>query len=368
MTSQNSSTVGSSHDRKSQLKAFDDTKAGVKGLVDAGICKIPDIFIHNQSQIMKEISTSSNQKCSIPVINLEEVGTERGEIVAKIGDACRKWGFFQVVNHGIAVSLLEEMINGIRKFHEEDNEVKKNLYSRDRTKRKVYYNSNFDLYSESACNWRDTLNCFMAPTVPRPEELPSVCRDVMLSYSKEISRLAKEIFELVSEALGLKPEYLKEIGCHNGLFMLGHYYPACPEPELTLGASSHSDSSFLTLLLQDQIGGLQVLYKNQWVDVTPILGALVINVGDLLQLVSNDKLTSCQHRVISKNEGPRISVTCFFRPNSPLEDTSRIYGPIKELVSEENPPIYRETNVKDYLVHYYEKGHDGISALQYLKI
>lgn len=91
------------------------------------------------------------------------------------------------------------------------------------------------------------------------------------------------LFQLLAESLGLKPNHLIDMGCAEGLYVLGHCYPACPEPELTMGCTRHRDSSFLTLLLQDQIGGLQFLHKNRWVDVTSVPGALVVNVGDLLQ-------------------------------------------------------------------------------------
>ena len=104
-----------------------------------------------------------------------------------------------------------------------------------------------------------------------------------MDYTDKVMKLGHSLFELLSEALGLKPNHLKEMGCTEGLYIQGQYYPPCPEPELTLGISDHSDTGFLNVVLQDQLGGLQVLHENQWVDVAPIHGALVINVGDLLQ-------------------------------------------------------------------------------------
>jgi isopenicillin N synthase-like dioxygenase len=152
------------------------------------------------------------------------------------------------------------------------------------------------------------------------------------------------------------------------------------------------------VLLQDYIGGLQILHQDKWVDVPPIPGAFVVNFGEALQasslslfwlcifpvffisnyyltdmwraceiqLISNDRFKSAEHRVLANSIGPRISVACFFRPG--LSANEKLYGPIKELLSEDNPPRYRETTFDYYVAYYNGKGLDGFSALQHFKL
>ncbi|GMJ01956.1 hypothetical protein like AT1G06620 [Hibiscus trionum] len=286
------------YDRASEVKAFDDTKAGVKGLVDAEISEVPRMF-HRPPDTYGETYVPSGSQFSIPVIDLKGVQEDlstRTSIVEEVRNASKEWGFFQIINHGIPVSVLEEMNVRIRRFFEQD------------------------LTGETL---------FFA-TWLRPEELPEPFRDVMFEYTDRVMSLGHLLFELTSEALGLSPDHLLKIDCAKGL------------------------------------GGLQVLHENQWIDVPPLPGALVVNIGDFLQLISNDSLVSVEHRVLANSVGPRVSVASFFVTG--FHPNPRLYGPIKELLSDDNPPKYKEITVIEYTTHLLRKGLDGKSALLHFKI
>ncbi|XP_056697175.1 1-aminocyclopropane-1-carboxylate oxidase homolog 1-like [Spinacia oleracea] len=361
-------------DREAEIKAFDETKLGVKGIVDAGVTTIPSIFINPYAKLKQPPSPKTNTidgdgRFNFPIIDLRDSKkdlTHWKKIVEEIREASETWGFFQVMNHGIPDVILEETLKGVREFFELDNEVKKGYYSRDFVNDKFVYHSNSDLYSSVAVNWRDSFVCYMSPNPPSPEDLPLPCREILIEYSKQIMKVGNILFEILSEALGLEKSHLHEMGCLDGLSLLGHYYPACPQPELAIGIPKHADGSFITILLQDKIGGLQVLHQNYWVDVPCTHGALVVNIGNAIQLATNDKFKSVEHRVLSKYVGPRISIGSFF--STFYQETSKKFGPIKELLSDKNPPKYREITMKEYYVYANKKGFDGTSNLQHFKI
>ncbi|XP_021725878.1 1-aminocyclopropane-1-carboxylate oxidase homolog 1-like [Chenopodium quinoa] len=354
------------YDRAREVKAFDDTKTGVKGLVDSGLKTLPNIFIRPTHELLEDLKTPC-VKLQVPVINLEEIHNKDryAEIVKEVLNASENWGFFQVINHGIPSELLYKMVQGVRMFHEQDAEVKKKMYTRDRTKQ-VLYQSNFDLYTSKTANWRDTLTVDTSKSSGHldPKELPEICRDVLLEYYNQVLKLSDILLELLSMSLGLEPNHLKKMECNKGWTAVNLYYPACPAPELTQGISKHSDSSFLTILLQDQIGGLQILHNNQWVDVQPIPGALVVNIGDLLQMISNDKFKSVYHRVSANHIGPRISVAFFLHgPRS----SPKLYGPIQELLSDENSAVYRQFTLSEFLIYFFSRPLDE-PGLEYFKL
>ncbi|KAG5554421.1 hypothetical protein RHGRI_012075 [Rhododendron griersonianum] len=315
------------YDRKSELKAFDDSKSGVKGLIDAGVTKIPHIFIEEKNQL-HEISILDDvpSVSSVPIIDFEGIDggpAQRGEIIKKVRDACEKWGFFQMVNHGIPARVMDDMIEGVRRFHEQDAEAKKRFYSRD---------------------------------VKRP--------DILIEYSEQVMRLGIALFEVLSEALGLNPNHLKDMDCAEGSFMMGHYYPACPEPDLTLGTSKHTDSGFFTVLLQDQMGGLQILHEDQWVDVRPSPGALVVNIADLLQASPYNMMVYLSFRF--GYVFPRFEVIV----TKLIGDSEEAHHkrPVQKHQPQSASAKRRETTVKEFRVHYHKKGLDGTSKLSHFKL
>lgn len=171
------------YDRLKELKAFDDTKAGVKGLVDASgkILNIPKMFVRPLDELAEDL-TRGLTRLQVPTIDLSgiESGSDRRkEVVEQIGRASENWGFFQVVNHGIPKDVLYGMLYGVRMFHEQDLEVKKQFYSRDQDKM-VKYNSNYDLYKSRAARWRDTFSVSLQRSDLRdPHDIPSVCRYII---------------------------------------------------------------------------------------------------------------------------------------------------------------------------------------------
>ncbi|PHT38999.1 hypothetical protein CQW23_22572 [Capsicum baccatum] len=302
-TKESRTELPTDYDRLEELKAFDHTKTGVKALVDEGIVEIPRIFIRPPDELAEELNRGEST-LQVPVVDLSgiEVEDRRKEVIDEIREASEKWGFFQLINHGVPSSVLEGMIDGTRKFHEQDAELKKDYYSRDRKNRRVRYETDLHLYNSKTVNWRDTLNISMIVTGHiEPEEIPEVCRKEFLKSMNHIRKLGETLLDLLSEALGLKPDHLKA--------------------------------------MEYKSGGLQVVHNNQWVNVEPIERGLVVNVGDFLQILSNDKFLSVNHRVVANKIGPRISTACFF---TGVFEPPKMYGPIKEPISEEKPPLYKE--------------------------
>ncbi|XP_048138621.1 1-aminocyclopropane-1-carboxylate oxidase homolog 3-like [Rhodamnia argentea] len=360
---------GPHHDRAKEAEEFHETKAGVKGLVDSGLAKVPRLFIHPPKNL-RDLSSGTDRAATgleVPIINMMGCrDSRRRDVVDELRRASETWGFFQIVNHGVPAAVMDGMLEAVTQFHEQPEGVKREWYSRDDAKKFRYY-SNGDLFWSQAAAWRDTLLFDFSCGVPDPEEVPLLCREPVFAYEEHIEKLKRSLSELLSDALGLTSGYLGEIECMESKRIVGHYYPICPEPELTLGTINHSDATILTLLNQNNHGGLQVRHQNQWVDVSPVPGAILAKIGDFMQLVSNDKFKSVEHRVLARRAGPLVSVSCFLFPGGTWK--SKPYGPIKELLDVNHPRLYNQTSFADYLGYFCSRnGLNGESLLPHFRM
>ncbi|XP_039163060.1 1-aminocyclopropane-1-carboxylate oxidase homolog 4-like [Eucalyptus grandis] len=356
-------TTQQSFDRAQELKQFEESKLGVKGLVDSGLTSLPPLFVH-PPETLSTLKPARPKPDSIPTIDLScRDSFRRPSVVAEVGRAACELGFFQVVNYGVPTEVLDRTIAAMKAFHEQPIETKARIYRRE-METSVSFFSNFDLFHSKAASWRDTLQIMLGPKLADVEEIPEVCRNEVLEWNQQVQRLGSLLLGLLSEGLGLSADKLQELACLETRVMVGHYYPYCPQLDLTVGLMSHTDPGVITLVLQDQIGGLQVKHGDEWVDVAPIPGALVVNIGDTLQIMSNDKYKSVDHRVLANpNREPRVSIAVLYYPSNHENE----FGPFPELVSSDKPAAFRQFTISEYMRRFFTKELDGKSLINYFR-
>ncbi|KAL6003457.1 hypothetical protein ACLOJK_023687 [Asimina triloba] len=276
--------------RMRELKDFDDSKIGVRGLVESGAATIPRFFHHPPENLGPARPPTA---LSVPTLDLSDLNTDRrSAVVRRIADAARTWGFFQITNHGIPQSVIDATIAAVRSFNEQPLAVRSQHYCRGR-ERSVEYNTNYDLFRSKAASWRDTMQVRTGIEGFEAESIPEICRREVVAWDEEVRKVAEAVMEVLSEGLGLERGRLEEMSCLEGRTVVAHYYPYCPEADRTVGIGAHRDPSALTVLVQNEIRGLEVKHGEDWVEVVPTSGALVVNVGDLLQVSFLINIASC---------------------------------------------------------------------------
>ncbi|XP_037450313.1 1-aminocyclopropane-1-carboxylate oxidase 3-like isoform X1 [Triticum dicoccoides] len=145
-------------------------------------------------------------------------------------------------------------------------------------------------------------------------------RQVMKEFASEIEKLAEKVLDLLCENLGLELGYLKRAfaGSRGPTFGTKvSSYPPCPRPDLVDGLPAHTDAGGVILLFQDdQVSGLQLLKDGAWVDVSPMRHAIVVNIGDQLEVITNGRYKSVMHRVLTRPDGNRMSLASFYNPGA----------------------------------------------------
>ncbi|KAM3224718.1 hypothetical protein ACQJBY_057848 [Aegilops geniculata] len=254
---------------------------------------------------------------NFPVINMEKLETEeRGAAMGAIGDACENWGFFELLNHGISHDLMDE-VERVSKAH----------YAACREEQFKEFAARTLEAGEMGADVKDVdwESTFFVRHLPASNlaDLPDLdhhYRQVMKEFASEIEKLAEKVMELMCENLGLEKGYLKRAfaGSRGPTFGTKvSSYPPCPRPDLVDGLRAHTDAGGVILLFQDdQVSGLQLLKDGAWVDVPPMRHAIVVNIGDQLEVITNGRYKSVLHRVLTRADGNRMSIASFYNPGA----------------------------------------------------
>ncbi|ERN01040.1 hypothetical protein AMTR_s00002p00149640 [Amborella trichopoda] len=176
------------YDRMAELRAFDESKLCVKGLVDLNSPSIPRFFVHPpESRVIPTIGPRP-----APLIRTVDLSAPHDIVAAQIHQAASSCGFFYLINHGIDSNLLQATIDSVKAFNEQQHAEKAPYYRRDQTTG-VAFASNFDLYQTKAASWRDTLQVILGPVSVDPGSVPEPCRAPLLEGAEEATRVAETL-------------------------------------------------------------------------------------------------------------------------------------------------------------------------------
>ncbi|EXB39440.1 Thebaine 6-O-demethylase [Morus notabilis] len=368
---------------------------GVRSLCERGITKVPTKYILPEAERPNSASKYNNYNnnnntskdvqynLKLPVIDFAKLqGPNRSQYVtSSLAKACQEYGFFQLINHGIEGDVIKRMGDVSKRFFDLPFEERSKYMSKDMYS-PVRYGTSFNQNNDKVFCWRDflKLNCHpLSEVLPHWPSSPVDLREVAVNFSNNTKFLYLILMEAIKESLGLMDiEETKNnnennngeeldgssIKFENGSqLIVVNCYPSCPEPELTLGMPPHSDYGFLTLLLQDQVKGLQIQHGGTWVTVEPLPNSFVVNVGDHLEIFSNGRYKSVLHRVVVNSSKPRISIASLH--SLPFNCMVR---PSPKLIDKANPKRYKDTDFSSFLEHIASREHKNKSFLETRKL
>ncbi|KAF2287654.1 hypothetical protein GH714_002138 [Hevea brasiliensis] len=265
--------------------------------------------------------------------------------LAKLHCACKDWGFFQLVNYEVKHSLLEKIKKEVQDLFDLPMEEKKNLWQY--PGEVEGFGQAFVVSEDQKLDWGDLF--FM--------------RDPRYLFIRS-ENLAMAILAQMAKALEIEAREIIEIFEDGHQSMRMNYYPPCPEPNKVIGLTPHSDATGLTILLQvNEVEGLQIKKDGNWVSIKPLPNAFVINIGDILEIISNGTYRSIEHRATVNSEKERLSIATFYAPRYSAE-----IGPAPSLISKQTPALFKKIGVEEYFQTLFARELHSKSHLDTLRI
>lgn len=337
-----------------------------QALSERGLKHIPKSYVRPPEERPEVAHNSFTHQDSVPIIDLSQT-RDRAKLAQEVGQACERWGFFQVVNHGVPAELLRKMMELGAQFFALPALEKLPYACKPDVPASEGYGHRMLIKEDQVLDWRDYFDHHTLPLSRRKPtnwpHNPPAYKQTIEEYSEHMKLLAQRLLALVSESLGLRSSYIEDALGEPYQNVSLNYYPPCPQPELTLGLQSHSDLGAITLLMQDEVGGLQVCIDGHWVAVQPIRDALVVNLADQMQILSNGRYKSVEHRAVVNKDKARISVATFYDPSK-----EAVISPASELVDIDHPAIYNSVLFGDHVSAWYHKGPKGKKVLDSLAV
>ena len=271
------------------------------------------------------------------------------ETLARLDLACREWGVFYLTDHGLGET--EDLFSQVRTFFTQPKD-RKNQVRRTQANAWGYFDAEL---TKNTRDWKETFDYGPETDDFEPQwptwhpELRQACE----AYYRGCETLSFDLLSAISSNLGVGGTFLfHAFEPSHASFLRLNYYPECPEPEAPngaatptaghLGVNHHTDSGALTLLMTDEVPGLEVFVHGTWHPIVPMKDALIINIGDVIQVWSNDRYKAPLHRVRCRTNQARMSVPFFFNPCETFD-----YAPLGTTSSDE-PARYRPINFGDF--------------------
>ncbi|KAL5538963.1 hypothetical protein UlMin_045326 [Ulmus minor] len=283
--------------------------------------------------------TNTVEKFELPMINLNHLNSKsqqkREKCMHEIVKAASNWGFFQVVNHGIPEEILKNISYEQKKlFHQPFKKKVENNFLN--LPANSYRWGNPKANSLRQLNWSEAFHLSVTD-ITRINECRSL-RLTMERFEQTARTLVKTLAEVLAQNLGFRVSYFQENCPPSTSYLRLNRYPPTPHPSKVFGLIPHTDSDFLSMVYQDQVGGLQLLKDGRWFAVKPNPQALIINIGDLFQALSNGVYKSIKHRVVGSSEVERFSAAYFYCPSTDamIESCSQL------------PALYRQFSFREY--------------------
>ncbi|KAK0579694.1 hypothetical protein LWI29_029845 [Acer saccharum] len=337
----------------------------VQELAKKGLTSVPPRYVHHdQDPPIISLDSCSPQ---VPVIDMQRLLSEdfMDSELQKLDQACREWGFFQLINHEMSSRLVEKLKLETEEFFKLPME-EKSKYGQQEGDVEGYGNV-FVVSEDQKLHWGDKLFFTTSPPHLRKPHLfpnlPPSFRDTLEAYSTGLINVAARILGLIGKNLRIENNEMALLS-EGRQTMSFNYYPPCPQPEQVIGIAPHSDASGITILLEvNDVQGLQIKKDGMWIPVKPLPNAFIINIGDTLEILSNGAYRSIEHRATVNSLKERISVATFCSPKMDGE-----IGPAPSLVTPETPAMFRRISTIDYIKGLLSRKLDGKSNLDAMRI